>query len=67
MVQCDYALPDFSGSFYRYTLENIKTKYMIILRCIKDWVGHKRDIYNRNFNLLLFTVYINLCNTFVMK
>ncbi len=42
-------------------------KVLEYLRCIKDWVGHKRDIYNRNFNLLLFTVYITLCNTFVMK
>ncbi len=38
-----------------------------MLRCIKDWDQHKRDIYKGHFNLLLFTVYINLYNTFVMK
>ena len=36
-------------------------------RCIKDWDQHKKDIYKRHFNLLLFTVYINLCKTFMIK
>ncbi len=56
-----YVLVQFLGILL--STVDILTAY--VLRCIKDWDQHKKDIYKRHFNLLLFTVYINLCKTFM--